>query len=123
MPRTGSKTSCHVTEIPLRQQVSARMITASVTAPATISLRGCRAGEATRNPPYLRLPPMAGCAALHPLYAHHELASLPQEVAGDDDAHDLVGAFEDLVHPDVAQIALDREVLQIAIAAMQLQRL
>ena len=40
----------------------------------------------------------------------------PQPV-GDDDAHDLVGAFEDLVHPDVAHIALDREILQIAIVA------
>src|SRR4051812_35530882 len=48
---------------------------------------------------------------------------LPQQVAGDDDAHDLVGAFEDLVHPQIAQIALDREILEIAVAAMQLQRL
>src|SRR5690348_9934430 len=48
---------------------------------------------------------------------------LPQQVAGDDDAHDLVGAFEDLVHPHVAQIALDREVLEITVAAVQLQRL
>src|SRR5215470_2431126 len=51
------------------------------------------------------------------------LALLPQQVAGDDDAHDLVGAFEDLVHPQVAQIALDREVFEITVAAMQLQRL
>src|SRR3546814_4036433 len=27
-------------------------------------------------------------------------ASLRQQLAGDDDAHDLVGAFQDLVHPD-----------------------
>ena len=49
--------------------------------------------------------------------------SLAEEVAGDDDAHDLVGAFEDLVHAQIAQIALDREILEIAVAAMQLQRL
>src|SRR5580704_5522017 len=48
---------------------------------------------------------------------------LTQQVAGDDDAHDLVGAFEDLVDAQVAQIALDREILEVAVAAMQLQRL
>src|ERR1051326_4972493 len=48
---------------------------------------------------------------------------LAEEVAGDDDAHDLVGAFEDLMHAQVAQIALDRKVLEVAVAAMQLQRL
>src|ERR1700722_6523543 len=50
-------------------------------------------------------------------------ASLPQEVAGDDDAHDLVGAFEDLVDAQITQIALDREIPEIAVAAVQLQRL
>src|SRR4029077_1796885 len=48
---------------------------------------------------------------------------LPQQVAGDDDAHDFVGAFEDLVDAQVAQVALDREIAEIAVAAMQLQRL
>src|SRR5665213_4359338 len=38
--------------------------------------------------------------------------SLPQKMAGDDDAHDLVGAFEYLVDAQVAQMALDREVLE-----------
>ncbi len=46
--------------------------------------------------------------------------SLPQQSPGDDDAHDLVGAFEDLVDADVAQMALDREVLEVAVAAVQL---
>src|SRR5690348_17076498 len=64
----------------------------------------------------------AGCAALSRRTGR--LGSLlPEEVAGDDDAHDLVGAFEDLMHPQIAQIALDREILEIAVAAMQLQRL
>src|SRR6201999_3760438 len=45
-----------------------------------------------------------------------------QQTPRDDHAHDLVGAFEDLVHAQVAQIALDGEVLQVAVAAMQLQR-
>ena len=49
--------------------------------------------------------------------------SPPQQLAGDDQAHDLVGAFEDLVHPDVAQEALDWIVAQVAIATVKLQRL
>src|SRR5438067_6502508 len=49
--------------------------------------------------------------------------SLAKQVAGDNDAHDLVGAFEDLVHAQIAQIALDREVLEVAVAAVELQRL
>src|SRR5665213_70394 len=44
--------------------------------------------------------------------------SIPQHRAGDDDAHDLVGAFEDLVHAHIAQDALDRVVAQIAVAAV-----
>src|SRR5271169_2697972 len=46
-----------------------------------------------------------------------------EQMPGDDHPHDLVGAFEDLVHAQIAQIALDRKVLQIAVAAEQLQRL
>src|SRR5581483_6649753 len=45
-----------------------------------------------------------------------------EQPARDDDAHDLVGAFEDLMHPHVAEVALDRELLQIPVAAMELQR-
>src|SRR3569833_2513096 len=47
--------------------------------------------------------------------------SIPQHRARDDDAHDLVGAFEDLVHAHVAQHALDGMVAQIAVAAVHLQ--
>ena len=40
-----------------------------------------------------------------------------EQAPGDDHPHDLVGAFEDLVHAHVAQIALDREILEVAVAA------
>src|SRR5260370_33637356 len=50
-------------------------------------------------------------------------ASSHQKPARNDHPHDLVGTFEDLVHAQVAEIALDGEVLQVAVAAMQLQRL
>src|SRR5216684_4595842 len=46
-----------------------------------------------------------------------------QKPPRNDHPHDLVGALEDLVHTQVAEIALDGEVLQVAVAAMQLQRL
>src|SRR5882762_8274439 len=65
-----------------------------------------------------------GFAALCPSYDFYPLSSLlPQQPAGDDDAHDLVGAFEDLVDADVAQVALDGEILEVAVAAVELQRL
>src|SRR3982074_3443981 len=44
-----------------------------------------------------------------------------QKPPRNDHPHDLVGALEDLVHTQVAEIALDGEVLQVAVAAMQLQ--
>jgi hypothetical protein len=44
--------------------------------------------------------------------------SLPQQPSGDDDAHYFVGAFEDLVDADVAQVALDAEILEVAVAAV-----
>ena len=34
------------------------------------------------------------------------MVSAAQQSTGDDQAHDLVGAFEDLVHPDVPEEAL-----------------
>src|SRR3546814_6717288 len=37
-------------------------------------------------------------------------------------SHDLVGAFEDLVHPDVAQDALDGKFTDVTVSAVQLQR-
>ena len=46
---------------------------------------------------------------------------LPSMCAADDQSHDLVGAFQDLVHAHVAQHALDRMIAQIAVTAMQLQ--
>src|SRR4029078_4981259 len=41
--------------------------------------------------------------------------------AADDEPHDFVGALKNLVHPHIAQYALDGIVAQIAITAMQLQ--
>src|SRR5215472_2163430 len=51
------------------------------------------------------------------------IRSRTEQAAGDDHPHDLVGAFKDLVDAHVAQIALDREILQIAVAPKELQRL
>src|SRR4051794_40559503 len=48
-------------------------------------------------------------------------ALLAEQVAADDHAHDLVGALEDRMHPQVAPEALDRIVHQIAVAAVELQ--
>src|SRR3990172_4388710 len=45
-----------------------------------------------------------------------------QQAPGDDEAHDLVRALENLVHAHVAYEALDREVLQVTIAAVELER-
>src|SRR5947209_1531524 len=59
-----------------------------------------------------------------PRYAQDDNECAPlthQEPARNDHAHDLVGALEDLMHPQVAQIALDGKVFQVAIPAMQLQ--
>src|SRR3546814_15985364 len=50
-------------------------------------------------------------------------ASLRQQLAGDDDAHDLVGAFQDLVHPQVPKVALDGGVLGVAVTAVKRQGL
>src|ERR1700730_11021851 len=44
------------------------------------------------------------------------------DVAGDDEALDVAGALVDLAHPDVAVDALDREIGDIAVAAMDLDR-
>src|SRR3546814_8234827 len=46
-----------------------------------------------------------------------------QQAAGNDHAHDLVGTFEYLVHAGIAQIALDRIILQVTVATMQLQKI
>ena len=37
------------------------------------------------------------------------------------DAHDFVGAFENLVNPEIPKNAFDRIIPQIAISAMKLQ--
>lgn len=50
------------------------------------------------------------------------LSSLVSEAAGDDEAHDLIGALEDLVHAHVPDIALDVVVPQVPVPPMQLQR-
>mmetsp|Transcript_21033 Transcript_21033/g.81292 ORF Transcript_21033/g.81292 Transcript_21033/m.81292 type:complete len:205 (-) Transcript_21033:4250-4864(-) len=44
-----------------------------------------------------------------------------QHTAGDDDAHDFVGAFENLVHAGVACQPFQRKLIQVAIATVQLQ--
>src|SRR3954452_21799913 len=49
------------------------------------------------------------------------LASAADQGARDDEAHDFVGAFEDLVHPEIAHQLLDAVIMQIAVAAEQLQ--
>src|SRR5436190_21926062 len=47
--------------------------------------------------------------------------SIAQQVPADDQPHDLVGAFEDLMHAQVPQDALNGMVAQVAIAAMELE--
>src|SRR3546814_18643109 len=49
-------------------------------------------------------------------------ASLAQQIPSDDHPHHLVGAFEDRMDAQVAQATLDRIILQIAVAAEQLER-
>src|SRR5574340_652196 len=46
-----------------------------------------------------------------------------EDTARDHDPHDLVGAFENLMHTDIAEEPLDREIAQVAVAAVELQRL
>src|SRR5439155_17651628 len=45
-----------------------------------------------------------------------------EHLARDDDAHDLVGAFQDLVHPQVPYQLLEAIVVEVAVAAVHLQR-
>src|SRR5262245_23313060 len=45
----------------------------------------------------------------------------PQQLARDDDAHDLVGALQDLVHPEIAHQLLHAVILEIPVAAVDLQ--
>src|SRR5690606_20660373 len=40
-----------------------------------------------------------------------------------DETHDFVGPLENLVHAHVAQVAFERKVPQVAVTAVQLQRL
>mmetsp|Transcript_14885 Transcript_14885/g.38194 ORF Transcript_14885/g.38194 Transcript_14885/m.38194 type:complete len:415 (+) Transcript_14885:66-1310(+) len=46
----------------------------------------------------------------------------PVELARDDEPHDLVGALQDGVHAQVAQVALHVVLRQVAVAAQHLQR-
>src|SRR5271165_7097142 len=48
--------------------------------------------------------------------------SVLDQTARDDDAHDLVGPFQNLVHAQVAHDLLDAVVGEIAISAEELQR-
>src|SRR5687767_12312507 len=52
-----------------------------------------------------------------------QMTSALEHFARDDDAHDLVGAFENAMHPKIAHDAFDLIVGEIAVAAVQLQRL
>jgi hypothetical protein len=47
-------------------------------------------------------------------------ASISQHVPANDQSHDFVGAFQDLVHPHIAQDPLDGMIAQIAIASVEL---
>src|SRR5918994_4578910 len=49
------------------------------------------------------------------------MVSAVEQATGDDQPHDLVGAFEDLVHPDISEEALYCVFLYVAVAAVQLQ--
>lgn len=42
-----------------------------------------------------------------------------EELTRDDDLHDLIGAFQDLVHAHIAQEALHWVIFQVAIAAAE----
>src|SRR5690606_26789843 len=48
---------------------------------------------------------------------------LLQQAPRDDDPHDLVGTFENLVDAGIAHVALQRILANVAIAPMELQRL
>src|SRR5690606_4349554 len=56
---------------------------------------------------------------------HHSLFTIhhspPYQMPRDDDAHDLVGTLQDLVDAKVAHQLLDAVVVQIAVAAEELQ--
>src|SRR6476620_204180 len=49
--------------------------------------------------------------------------SAAQQLTGDDQALDLVGALEDLGHLGLAHVALDREVLRVTVATEDLDRI
>ena len=48
--------------------------------------------------------------------------SLTQQLPSDDHAHDFVGTFENAVDAQISEEALDRIILEIAVAAVELQR-
>lgn len=45
------------------------------------------------------------------------------DTSRDDHIHHLVGAFEDLVDPQVTQVALNGIILQVSIATVELESL
>ena len=49
--------------------------------------------------------------------------SSADKAAGDDETHDLVRAFENLMHAQIAHDLFDAEFGEIAVAAVELQRL
>ena len=48
-------------------------------------------------------------------------SAVHQQLSADDDAHNFIGSFENLMHSSVAYVALHRILLDIAITAQQLQ--
>src|SRR5690606_25636007 len=62
--------------------------------------------------------PDRAAADYSPFTIHH---SPPDQMPRDDDAHDLVGTLQDLVDAKVAHQLLDAVVVQVAVAAEELQ--
>src|ERR671933_2080724 len=73
------------------------------------------AGASAIVPPPSVSPGRAGCRPLR-------LRPCPQYTAGDDEALDLLGALVDLRDLGVAHVALSRVLLDVAVAAKELQR-
>src|SRR2546423_2982183 len=90
--------------------------------------RGSMSKPITRWPAFMRLAAIGRPMLPRPMKAIAVIAGTPsillgKQAAGDDDAHDLVSALQDPVHAQIAQITLDAVFLDVAVAAVQLQRL
>src|SRR5690606_7988238 len=63
-----------------------------------------------------------GWPDLRPAMTTWATCSLRQQFAADDDLLDVAGAFVDFTHAHIAIDALDQEILEEAVAAMDLDR-